>query len=97
MSSFWDAQLNSETSRYIFRLAAMKQVWENRHTYVDGAVLGVGYSAPDTKTVRVSQIDNLATWAKDNGYTYVQIKYLNPWIVGNQLPMGDREINVFDI
>ncbi len=53
VSTFWDAQLNSETSRYIFRLIAMKQVWENRHTYVDGNVLGAGYIAPDTTTVRV--------------------------------------------
>ncbi len=81
VSSFWDAQLNSETSRYIFRLIAMKQVWENRHTYVDSSILGVGYNTPDTKTVRVGQIDNLATWARDSGYTYAQIKYLNPWIV----------------
>lgn len=39
VQSFWDAQLNSETSRYIFRLVAMKQVWENRHTYVSSTEL----------------------------------------------------------
>lgn len=51
----------------------------------------------DTTSIRVGQIDSLAIWAKDNGFTYMQIKYLNPWIVGNQLPIGDWEINVFDM
>lgn len=75
----------------------MKQVWENRYDYVSSAELGIGYTNPNTKMVRVGQVDNLATWATDNGFTYMQIKYLNPWIVGNQLPIGDWNISVFDI
>lgn len=96
VDSYFDAYLNSETSRYVFRIVALKYVLENKYNYFGADVLGVQYNLPDTKTIRVGQIDNIAVWAKERGYTYLQIRQLNPWIIGNQLPDGAWEIKVFD-
>lgn len=77
---YYDAYLNSETARYVYRILALKEVLEHRETYIDPIVLGSHYPKYITRTIRVGQIDNLAQRAKDNGYTYLQIKELNPWI-----------------
>jgi len=92
---YYDLRLNSETSRYIFRIVAIKYLMEHRYDYFDVSVLGQQYEIPKTKTIRVSQIDDIATWASDEGYSYTQIRQLNPRIRVNELPQGKREIRVF--
>lgn len=92
---YYDALLNSETARYVYRILALKEVLEHRESYIDPAVLWSHYPKYITRTVRVGQIDNLAQWAVDNGYTYLQIRELNPWIKSNILPIGDWELEVW--
>jgi len=80
VDTYYDALLNNETARYVYRILALKEVLENRATYIDPAVLGDHYPRYVTSTVKVGQLDNVAQWATDNGYTYLQIRELNPWI-----------------
>ena len=95
VDTYYDALLNNETARYVYRILALKEVLENRATYIDPAVLGDHYPRYVTNTVTVGQLDNIAQWAKDSGYTYLQIRELNPWIKGNQLPLGDWKLQVW--
>ena len=33
-------------------------------------------------------------WALEQGYTYKDVKVLNPWIIGRSLPKGEWEIEL---
>jgi hypothetical protein len=93
--NFYDLWLNNETSRYVFRLLAMKYVRENRYSFFDRANLGTIYSPFVTKSVSVKSVDDLADRARKNGFGYYEIKKLNPWILTNTLPEGKRNIKIF--
>lgn len=95
VDTYHDALLNNETARYVYRILALKEVLENRSAYIDPAVLGDHYPRYVTRTVRVGELPNIAQWAKDAWYTYLQIRELNPWIKGNQLPAGNWELQVW--
>lgn len=79
--NYYDLYLNSETSRYLFRILALKEVLNNPNKY------GFKYSKRDlyptykTKEVEIKEgIQNLPKWAKENGTTYKMLKVLNPWL-----------------
>lgn len=83
----FDLFLNEETSRYIFRILALKAVMENPQQY--GFILKRDqlYPVIRTRTVEVSTpIEDLALFAKENGITYAQLKEFNPWLRSRKLP-----------
>ena len=94
-NNFYDLRLNNETSRYVFRLLAMKYVRENKYSFFDSKNLGSMYSPFVTKSVSVKQVDDLADRARKNNFGYYEIKMLNPRIMKNSLPDGKRNIEVF--
>ncbi|MDA9128858.1 lytic transglycosylase domain-containing protein [Candidatus Gracilibacteria bacterium] len=96
VDNYYDLYLNQETSRYVFRIIAIKYVLESyfeRKDIIDKLIGGV-YKKPQTTTILVSSIANLAEWSNRNGYTYKDIKNLNRWIVGESLPDGNWEITI---
>lgn len=87
VDNYFDLQLVEETSRYVFRILAAKKMYENPSAY--GFILSRTqlYQPIATKTVKVNTpIDDLATWAKEQGITYKQLKDFNPWLRGRSLP-----------
>ena len=94
-SSFYDLWLNNETSRYIFRIIAAKEVYKNPSRYFDISKWGSQYTAPNTIEVDVGKTDDLAVWAAGKWYTYAEIRYLNPWIRQNALPEGNWKVKVY--
>jgi hypothetical protein len=48
-----------------------------------------------TKSMSVKQIADIADRARQNNFGYYEIKKLNPWIVGNSLPEGKWDIEIF--
>jgi membrane-bound lytic murein transglycosylase D len=96
VDNYFDAILNNETARYIFRRAAMKYTYENIDRYFSVDQLDETYEYPDTNIITINgPIDNLALWASDKGYNYYQLRQLNPRIRTNQLPDGRWDIEVF--
>ena len=96
VDNYYDLYLNQETSRYVFRIIAIKYVIESyfeRKDIINKLIWWV-YKKSDTTTILVSSIDDLATWSKRNGYNYKNIKNLNKWIVGESLPDGNWEITI---
>lgn len=84
--SAFDLLLVEETSRYVFRILAMKQVLSSPADY--GFVLRANqlYQPIKTKTVEVdTAIANLTDWAKRQGTTYFQLKEFNPWLRTREL------------
>lgn len=78
---YYDLLLTEETSRYVFRILAMKEIMQNPEKY--------GYSIPSnelyqpiaTKTIEVNiGIENLADWANEQGINYKILKIHNPWL-----------------
>jgi hypothetical protein len=85
--SFYDLYLNEETSRYILRIAIIKELMENYAKYGFNIQKEDLYSEEKTKIINVDyRIDNLADWAKVNNSTYKDVKILNPWILKRSLP-----------
>ena len=92
-SDFFELFLNEETSRYILRIAIIKEIMENPAKY--GFVLDDSqiYKPDNVKYIKVKYaISNLAEWAKKNGTSYKFVKLLNPWILKRELPApkGDK-------
>lgn len=85
--SFYDLNLNSETSRYIFRIVAFKEIMSNPDLYgfyVEDDNLYMPME--DYSVVETNQgISSLSSFAKQHGTTYRMLKLYNPWLSENKL------------
>lgn len=82
-----DLYLNEETSRYMFRIFAMKLILENPAAYGYNLRADQLYYPTPTRSIEVKQtINDLASWALENGTSYQWVKELNPWLRGRTLP-----------
>ena len=85
-NNYFDLYLNSETSRYIFRIVAIKYLLENHEKFGIFLKKVSFYKAYKSKTITVkTRIRDLSKWAKSYGTTYKKIKLLNPWILRREL------------
>jgi hypothetical protein len=85
-NSFYDLYLNEETSRYILRIAIVKEIMMNPARYGFTLQDKDLYKPEPQKFIRWEQaIPDLAAWAKEQGTTYKDIKLLNPWILKRSL------------
>jgi len=86
VNSAFDLLLVSETSRYVFRIMAIKQVFENPYLY--GFVLKKEnlYPPVSLQKVAVSQtIPDLAAFSQQYGLNYMLLKEYNPWLRDTKL------------
>ena len=76
-----DLWLNEETSRYMFRLLAAKEVFSNPRRY--GFLLKREHlypMIPYKEVIVKTNIGNLDEYAKRQGITYAQLRDANPWL-----------------
>jgi membrane-bound lytic murein transglycosylase D len=93
VSSYYDLLLNLETSRYVFRILALKEIYTHHDTYGFHFLATHLYQPYQTRIVRVdTTIDNLVEFALNNSSTYRELKILNPWLKNNKLPNRSRKI-----
>ena len=86
VNSYYDALLNSETSRYVFRILAIKTIFNSPQSYGFDIKPEHLYYPEETKLVKVtSTIPDLKAWAKEQGITYLLLKRHNPWLRTDQL------------
>jgi hypothetical protein len=93
VDNYFDLHLNKETARFIFKIAAVKELISNAYKY--GFVLDTTklFKAPNVNYISVKgPIQNLALWARLQGTNYKTLKYLNPWILKSSLPAGEFQI-----
>ncbi|MDR3047990.1 MAG: lytic transglycosylase domain-containing protein [Bacteroidales bacterium] len=89
---YWDLALNQETSRYIYRILAYKQLIENPHLYGINVLNSELYHQIPCKEVKVTEpIPDLRVYAQAQGITYLELKVLNPWLRNTKL-MKDAEL-----
>lgn len=85
-TDYYDLMLNTETSRYVFRILALKEIIRNPAKY--GFIINETdlYKPYTYKTITVNTpIESLADFAFYNGINYKELKILNPWLRSTQL------------
>lgn len=86
VSDYYDMYLNEETSRYVFRILALKEIMENAEKYGYRFPKDALYKNANTKTIHVtSSIPNLQTWALEQGINYKTLRYHNQWLTDTSL------------
>ena len=93
VDSYYDLLLNRETKRYVFRILATKEILSNPSKY--GFVFEDQdlYNEIPFYTVEVdTAITNIASFAKNMGVNYKQIKIHNPWLLQNYLKNKSRKL-----
>jgi membrane-bound lytic murein transglycosylase D len=86
VENYFDLRLGKETSRYVFRVLAVKEIIENPMKY--GYVYDhtdLYYPVPVRYHGLDTAISNLATFAKKMGVNYKILKIHNPWLLQNHL------------
>lgn len=80
-TSYYQLLLNSETSRYVFRIMAVKEILNNSSKYGFHIRPKDLYAPYNTYEIEVSKpIDDLAEFAHQNKIGYRVLKVLNPWL-----------------
>lgn len=86
VGNYYDLHLNTETSRYLLRVLAFKQIFENPIDF-GFHMENKDYYANEltTQIVVDSSVNNIAEFALSLGTNYHVIKSLNPWITSTEL------------
>lgn len=88
-NNYYDLWLNEETSRYIFRIVAFKELFENPERYGFELPKEELYELPTLRALQVqNSIPNLADWAMKHGSSYKDLKIHNPWLRSTQLSVS---------
>ena len=93
-----DLFLPEETSRYMFRIMAYKQLFADPYRF--GFVLHSDQLYRPIRTTQVtvsSSVASLTDFAKKNGTSYYQLKEFNPWLRDSRLTVRQGQSFVIDI
>ena len=86
VSSYYDLLLKEETARYVPRIVAIKYILSNPKKYGFNFEDKHLYNQIPTKSITIdTTINNLASFAKEQGMNYKELKKLNPWLLQNTL------------
>ena len=86
VDSYYDVRLNAETSRYVFRILAVKLIMQHPQDYGFYIRKRDLYPQVPFKTVQLSgQNVDLYDFALKNGTTYKMLRELNPWLQTDKL------------
>lgn len=86
VSNYYDLGLTEETSRYVFRILALKEIMKNPAVYGFSIYETDLYSRIPSKKIEVdTSIIDLANFAKAQGINYKILKIHNPWLRDKKL------------
>lgn len=94
VNNYYDLHLNPETSRYVPRVLALKTIIENPSIYGFKMSSTDYYSKVKFRVVVRESVPDLSQLALELGCTYHDLKELNPWIIGSELPQGSTPYNI---
>lgn len=90
VTSYYDLYLNDETSRYLFRILALKEILENPQRYGFDLMQADAYATSPTRSVLVTTtIEDLPQFALEQGINYKTLRLHNPWLRGYKLTVAD--------
>lgn len=79
VDNFYDMHLNSETSRYLFRIIALKLILEDPEAYGYFISEDEKYVPYRFTTIPVVEDTDLIEFAQQYNTTYKELRLLNPW------------------
>lgn len=86
VDNYYDLLLTEETSRYVFRILALKEIMSKSDKYGFSIPKeALYYTIPTKKIVVDSSITDLAKFAKTQGVNYKILKIHNPWLRDKKL------------
>ncbi|MDN3677896.1 lytic transglycosylase domain-containing protein [Flavobacterium paronense] len=92
VANYYDLALTEETSRYVFRILALKEIMKNPAQYGFSIFSGDLYAQIPSKKIEVdSTINDLADFAKTQGINYKILKIHNPWLRDKKLINSTRK------
>ena len=92
VDTYWELHLNSETARYVYRLLAIKAIFEDPESFGFSIQAEALYQPYATRTVWVtSPIEDLAAFALEEGANLKALKTLNPWLRSSRLTLADGD------
>jgi hypothetical protein len=98
VSDYYDLLLTDETSRYVFRILALKEIMKNPTLYGFDVAKHELYDNIPTKTIEVdSSITDLASFAKAQGINYKILKIHNPWLRDKKLVNASKKKYLIEI
>ena len=93
--NYFDTHMNIETARYVYRILAVKLIFENPERYGYELKNKQLYKPLRTKSVTINRsMENLARWASEKGINYKILVKLNPWILSNSLTVKGKVYTV---
>ncbi|MCK5781051.1 MAG: lytic transglycosylase domain-containing protein [Flavobacteriales bacterium] len=98
VDNYYDLLLGEETSRYLFRIIAIKNIYENPKEYGFNFREKDLYTLQKTHFVKVDTVvSNLADFAISQGINYKELKILNPWLREIKLNNKSRKEYLIEI
>jgi membrane-bound lytic murein transglycosylase D len=98
VTDYYDLLLTDETSRYVFRILALKEIMKHPELYGFEVDKNEMYDNIPTKTIEVdSTITDLAVFAKKQGINYKILKIHNPWLRDKKLSNPTKKKYVIEI
>ena len=92
-NSYYDLLMAEETERYVFRILAIKTIFENPEKYGIYVSPKLSYEPYRYTTVKVDKsVESWAEFAKDHDITYKLLKVFNPWLRSNSLKVNKGEV-----
>lgn len=93
VKTYYDLYLNDETSRYVFRIVAIKEIVENPGRYGFKVNPRLIYKEEPLRYVTVDRsIDNLIDFANGQGINYKLLKRHNPWLREDKLTVRKGKV-----
>lgn len=93
VDSYYDLLMADETERYVFRILAIKTIFENPEKYGIHVSPKLSYEPYKYDIVKVDKsVQNWAEFAKEHDITYKLLKIFNPWLRSNSLKVNKGEI-----
>lgn len=93
VKSYYDLFLNDETSRYVFRIIACKEIIENPTRYGFQINPKHLYNPEKVKYIEVKEtIKDLVVFAKQHGTNYKLLKRHNPWLRDDKLSVKKGKV-----
>lgn len=97
-NSYYDLSLNLETSRYVYRILALKQLITHPEQYGYFLKKSDLYNFIPTYTVEVdSTVNSLADFAQQKGVSYHTLKFFNPWLINTKLQNPEKKTYVITL
>ncbi|WP_306353904.1 lytic transglycosylase domain-containing protein [Flavobacterium sp. '19STA2R22 D10 B1'] len=98
VDNYYDLLLTEETSRYVFRILAVKEIMKNPTVYGYNLTPDELYENLPVKKVEVdSTVTDWASFAKDQGINYKILKIHNPWLRDKKLTNPLKKKYILDI